>query len=770
MTFPGSGETKLCLNMIVRNEAPRLKRCLDSVAPFVSAYAILDTGSTDGTPELIREYFKEKGIPGSVGEGRFVDFSQARNDALSYAFVSPYRRRSDMDPALSEHSFTHLLLCDADMQFCADNDGKQGEYNVLKALDSLPGQPGWPAAHAPGFMIPQIMGSIRYQNVRIVRADLIGVGGVRYVGATHEYITLPVHALPKLDALHFHDWADGASHVEKHERDKKLLLADLEKDPNNIRALYYLGQTCSEMGDHAEALSWFERRAAAGGFEEEAWFALWRSAQCYAEIGLEGRAIETALAAYERRPSRKEPIHWLAKRFRERGKNYTAMIFTDAGLGKNTQPAGDMLFVDQEAHGHGFRYELSISGFYTGRAKEAKDASLSLAIDPDVPPYAREQARYNTVHYAPIASDLFSEAKLTPIATGLFSATGDLDSSAHGYAPSNPSILSDGDRLLVNVRRVNYRINEKGWYDNLRADENWIQTQNQIGQWNLDKSGTFQPIEGDAVLCDQAQGAKPSARIRGYEDVRLIGFVTADCLLASATIVDRGILNPKGEDFHPQIAMLQIDNNDSGRWIVKRADVLRDHEPDKVQKNWMPLALTASSLRVSDEQAKANPVHVSFLYSVSPWTILTYAVTPDEAPRFERVETISDMRGLDHLRGSSQLVWVDGIEPWEPEGFGVRWPIGGSGAGFFFVTHEVVLQNNRRTYLHRFAFVEALDRPDTLRLTDPFYFHTKGIEFSAGLTEKDGFFYATFGLNDAEAWMCKIPIEKVWEKLSRVTK
>ena len=46
--------TSLCLNMIVKNEAHVIARCLDSVSPWISHWTIVDTGSSDGTRELVR--------------------------------------------------------------------------------------------------------------------------------------------------------------------------------------------------------------------------------------------------------------------------------------------------------------------------------------------------------------------------------------------------------------------------------------------------------------------------------------------------------------------------------------------------------------------------------------------------------------------------------------------------------------------------------------------------------------------------------------------
>ncbi|MFJ2241725.1 glycosyltransferase [Streptomyces sp. NPDC087859] len=45
----------VCLNMIVKNEAHVIRRCLESVLPLVDTWVILDTGSTDGTQDIIRE-------------------------------------------------------------------------------------------------------------------------------------------------------------------------------------------------------------------------------------------------------------------------------------------------------------------------------------------------------------------------------------------------------------------------------------------------------------------------------------------------------------------------------------------------------------------------------------------------------------------------------------------------------------------------------------------------------------------------------------------
>ena len=70
----------LGLAMIVKDEAPRVRATLDSARPHVDSWAVLDTGSTDGTQAIVREAMS--GIPGVLREGAFVDFASARNRAL----------------------------------------------------------------------------------------------------------------------------------------------------------------------------------------------------------------------------------------------------------------------------------------------------------------------------------------------------------------------------------------------------------------------------------------------------------------------------------------------------------------------------------------------------------------------------------------------------------------------------------------------------------------------------------------------------------------
>ena len=94
---------QLCLNMMVRNEAANIERCLASVADHIACWVIGDTGSSDGTQEIIQSFFTRRGIPGELHQFPFHNFEQARNAALERAHASPLK-------------YDYLLFCDADME------------------------------------------------------------------------------------------------------------------------------------------------------------------------------------------------------------------------------------------------------------------------------------------------------------------------------------------------------------------------------------------------------------------------------------------------------------------------------------------------------------------------------------------------------------------------------------------------------------------------------------------------------------------------------
>lgn len=83
-----AGRKTICLCMIVKNEAHLIRQTLQHLAKYIrfDYWAINDNGSTDGTQDLIRNYFREEGIPGVLDDTPWKDFAYNRTVAFRLAY------------------------------------------------------------------------------------------------------------------------------------------------------------------------------------------------------------------------------------------------------------------------------------------------------------------------------------------------------------------------------------------------------------------------------------------------------------------------------------------------------------------------------------------------------------------------------------------------------------------------------------------------------------------------------------------------------------
>lgn len=77
----------ICLCMIVKNESAVIRRVLQSAIPHIDSWVICDTGSTDGTQDLIRETLKD--IPGELHEVPWVNFGVTALRSSNWRKVRP---------------------------------------------------------------------------------------------------------------------------------------------------------------------------------------------------------------------------------------------------------------------------------------------------------------------------------------------------------------------------------------------------------------------------------------------------------------------------------------------------------------------------------------------------------------------------------------------------------------------------------------------------------------------------------------------------------
>ncbi len=274
----------------------------------------------------------------------------------------------------------------------------------------------------------------------------------------------------------------------------------------------------------------------------------------------------------------------------------------------------------------------------------------------------------------------------------------------------NPSVCVTPDgRRLVLVRTVNYTVTSQGQYPTVDGS-GIIRTRNHVVEM-----GEGWTVNACTAVEDASGLAKNSFPVEGFEDCRLWQ-ATDGSFRASATVRDLG-------DGRCEMAVLTLDE----RWRVTGVDVVRDQEHDKPQKNWMPIV--------------GRPGQ--FLYWCDPTIVVERAGGKTrELARHEPNVCLVDQRG------SSQVI------PFRD--------------GWLCLTHEVAWRPER-VYLHRFLKLEepmkgATVPSPSLRVTavsDLFYFHQVGIEFCAGLAVDGGKLVASFGVNDASAWLAFIDPDRI---------
>lgn len=347
-------ERTICLCMIVRDEAHVVRRALESARAVVDAWVVCDTGSTDGTPERVREAME--GVPGELHRVPWVDFGHNRTEAIRLA-----REKAD-----------YVLVMDADM--------------VLNV------HPGFCRHLGADAYEIRYEGEVDYAQRMLLSSAL----DWRYVGATHEYVEAPgVRTVAELPGLTLTHLGDGGNRADKFERDARLLEAALERDPDDERSRFYLAQSYRDLGDLPRALEEYERRAAmTDGWEEERWYAAYQAARMRMLLGEPRERVLPALAgAYGERPARLEPLHDLVRHLRESGRFAEAYAWA-AQVGHGVvYPSSDRLFIDRAVYDHLLALEYGACACACGRVSEAVSAFNQVLRRPGLPAWVDEAAR-----------------------------------------------------------------------------------------------------------------------------------------------------------------------------------------------------------------------------------------------------------------------------------------------------------------------------------------------------------------------------------------
>jgi glycosyltransferase involved in cell wall biosynthesis len=355
------GRPRICLNMIVKDEAMVIRRCLDAAKPFIDCWAIVDTGSTDGTQQIIRENLR--GLDGTLLERAWRDFGHNRNEALQLA-----RDRAD-----------YLLFIDADETLYAPPDF------------------AWPALGGDAYYLLTEYAGTTYSRCALVATRL----DWRWVGVLHEFLqSTPAATIRHLDWPRIQVSHDGARarDPKTYENDVAILERVLADEPDNARNAFYLAQSYRDAGNLDRAREAYRRRASMGGFAEEIWFSLYQIGVLRERLGHSPGDVSRAyLEAWEYRPTRGEPLSQLARYHRERKEFALGYLYARQACAIPMPP--DLLFVDVSMYQWRALDELAACAYYVGAFDEGRTASERLLGEGLLPAQQRLRVEENLRFY-----------------------------------------------------------------------------------------------------------------------------------------------------------------------------------------------------------------------------------------------------------------------------------------------------------------------------------------------------------------------------------
>ena len=342
----------VCLNMIVKNEAKIIERCLASILSLIDYWVIVDTGSSDGTQEGIRTYMQAKGVPGELHERPWLNFEHNRNEALHLAKgKAEYAMFLDADEVAvcaSEYRFPKLT---------------EDSYNVVRKPRGI---------------------DFTFDRTLLVRQSLPW----RWAGVLHEAVICDQAVRPalRLDNLiiEYAQDSERGQDPNKFVKDAEILEEALKMEPQNARYMFYLAQSYKDSWQNEKAIQTYQRRVAMGGWAEEVWYSLYQIGALHIRNKAPRAVIlDSCLQAYQYRPCRAEPLHLLCTYCREHEEWALGHMF--AVQASKVKRPNDVLFIEDAVYNWKILDELSIAAYYSGAYQEAlaaNDALLLSKYDP----------------------------------------------------------------------------------------------------------------------------------------------------------------------------------------------------------------------------------------------------------------------------------------------------------------------------------------------------------------------------------------------------
>jgi glycosyltransferase involved in cell wall biosynthesis len=356
----------ICLNMIVRDERHVIERCLESVKKIIDYWVIVDTGSRDGTQNVIKEFLKD--VPGQLHERRWVNFGYNRNEALSLA-----RDKSD-----------YILFIDADDRLVFSEDFVLPELNAdgYWMIQKEKSQSGAFFKEHNLFCLMKSEADIRWHGVIHESLTTTTPKDVRQLqGVFNEYIN------------------DGARSKDPDKIRKEILVLQegIKEEPLNIRYQIHLARAYWFLEDYDSSLKHFEKAAEMQGPVEDLYYSLTYIALCQKQLNYPSEILINSFSdAYLFHPTRAESLYRLASYYMEKKNFLHAFLVAKRAI--EIPPTTDTLFVESWIYDWGALILFFECAKAIGSSEEAFAALEKLFATPSLPAEIRQQYRLDEWH------------------------------------------------------------------------------------------------------------------------------------------------------------------------------------------------------------------------------------------------------------------------------------------------------------------------------------------------------------------------------------
>lgn len=459
-------EPKICLSMVVKNNADTIGRSLSSVKDLIDCYSICDAGSTDKTLFIVEEIMHEAKIPGFIyrESGRGYD----KNEILSIHAAQKILRELGYPLESS-----YLLLLNPDQHLTISSPFQKSRLKE------------------DGYLLLQNRSLLSYYKYmpNLIRAS------------TPLESVMASEGLPykKLQAFVIE---------EQHVNEKGSLEGNLE---NLELDLIDLAQTYKALKKHEDALRIYQTISERARSREEVWFAKYMTGACFEEMNQWEQALKAYLDAYQYDSGRAEPLYRAALYYRLHGENDLAYLFAKQG-GRIPVSHDALLFPAPLLRGYQFKEEISITAYYTPFKEEGYLANNDLLLCRHVPDYIKYQAYQNTLFYI----EHLKNSHFEPIVPSLPLIREGFDEHYH---PMNPSICKTKNGYLLICRSVNYTQIGANVFNTIDL-EGIFRTRNFLIEYDRD----FRPLAQKEIVENLPRERFPAYLVEGLEDCRIFPF------------------------------------------------------------------------------------------------------------------------------------------------------------------------------------------------------------------------------------------------------